>query len=252
MGKKKKAEEHENHERWLVSYADFITLLFAFFVVMYASSARDAEKVKQLEVALVKTFGSYSSGPMEKQNGPPFMDRDKVRPSPVLNRFEKSKEELTPEQIYAENDRLRKLQREVDGLLLSNGAIKGFRTSLTKRGLLLTANRSRLFSPSGDAIAEAYQPALLEIAKRLRYLSNDIRIEGMAAPRRSATLEKLSTSLEAQSNALRRFLTGEGGVSEGRLEVHLVLKSHSDLTRLDESEDGAFLDLVVVREGPQE
>lgn len=39
MARKRRAEEHENHERWLVSYADFITLLFAFFVVMYAVSS---------------------------------------------------------------------------------------------------------------------------------------------------------------------------------------------------------------------
>lgn len=47
--KKKKHEEHENHERWLVSYADFITLLFAFFVVMYATSTNNEEKQKQFE-----------------------------------------------------------------------------------------------------------------------------------------------------------------------------------------------------------
>ena len=39
MARRKREEEHENHERWLVSYADFITLLFAFFVVMYALSS---------------------------------------------------------------------------------------------------------------------------------------------------------------------------------------------------------------------
>src|SRR6185436_16971999 len=47
MGRKKKAEA-ENHERWLVSYADFITLLFAFFVVMFASSQADKGKAKQV------------------------------------------------------------------------------------------------------------------------------------------------------------------------------------------------------------
>src|SRR5579872_3008371 len=46
MAKKQHAAEHENHERWLVSYADFITLLFAFFVVMFASSQADKSKAK--------------------------------------------------------------------------------------------------------------------------------------------------------------------------------------------------------------
>lgn len=47
--KKVKHEAHENHERWLVSYADFITLLFAFFVVMYATSTNNTEKQKEFE-----------------------------------------------------------------------------------------------------------------------------------------------------------------------------------------------------------
>src|SRR5437763_9481680 len=46
--KRKRAASHENHERWLVSYADFITLLFAFFVVMFASSQGDKQKAKQV------------------------------------------------------------------------------------------------------------------------------------------------------------------------------------------------------------
>ena len=46
MAKRRTKEHAESHERWLVSYADFITLLFAFFVVMYGMSAVDAKKMK--------------------------------------------------------------------------------------------------------------------------------------------------------------------------------------------------------------
>ncbi len=48
----RKHEEHENHERWLVSYADFITLLFAFFVVLYATSNQNEEKEKKFEESI--------------------------------------------------------------------------------------------------------------------------------------------------------------------------------------------------------
>src|SRR5881275_1280686 len=51
-----KHAEHENHERWLVSYADFITLLFAFFVVMFASSQTDKGKAQQVSESVKKAF----------------------------------------------------------------------------------------------------------------------------------------------------------------------------------------------------
>jgi len=56
MARKPKHEEHENHERWLVSYADFITLLFAFFVVMYSVSSVNAGKFRVLSDSLEAAF----------------------------------------------------------------------------------------------------------------------------------------------------------------------------------------------------
>ncbi len=56
MAKKAKHEEHENLERWLVSYADFITLLFTFFVMLYAISTVNTGKFKVLSHAIVLTF----------------------------------------------------------------------------------------------------------------------------------------------------------------------------------------------------
>ena len=56
MARRKREEEHENHERWLVSYADFITLLFAFFVVMYALSSINEGKYRVLSDSLTSAF----------------------------------------------------------------------------------------------------------------------------------------------------------------------------------------------------
>jgi chemotaxis protein MotB len=60
VSRKKKHEEHENHERWLVSYADFITLLFAFFVVMYSISSINEGKYKVLSESMAGAFRSSS------------------------------------------------------------------------------------------------------------------------------------------------------------------------------------------------
>ena len=65
MARRRHTEEHENHERWLVSYADFITLLFAFFVVMYSISSINEAKYKVLSQALwgCSTTPSAASSP---------------------------------------------------------------------------------------------------------------------------------------------------------------------------------------------
>jgi len=59
MARKKKHEEHENHERWLVSYADFITLLFAFFVVMYSVSSVNEGRYRVLSESMVQAFTNH-------------------------------------------------------------------------------------------------------------------------------------------------------------------------------------------------
>ena len=64
--KKKKVTSHVNHERWLVSYADFITLMFAFFVVMYSISNVNEGKYRALSSSLDSTFkGGATSNPIE-------------------------------------------------------------------------------------------------------------------------------------------------------------------------------------------
>lgn len=69
MARRKKHEEHENHERWLVSYADFITLLFAFFVVMYAVSSVNEGKYRVLSDSMLAAFRSPTKSIMPIQVG---------------------------------------------------------------------------------------------------------------------------------------------------------------------------------------
>ena len=71
MGRRHQEEEHENHERWLVSYADFITLMFAFFVVMYALSSVNEGKYRVLSDSISSAFRNIpgdSSGAMTQIN----------------------------------------------------------------------------------------------------------------------------------------------------------------------------------------
>ena len=69
MARKPYVEEEDNRERWLVSYADFITLLFAFFVVMYAVSSVNDGKVRNMSNALTTAFGRLPAAT------PPVHDR---------------------------------------------------------------------------------------------------------------------------------------------------------------------------------
>lgn len=63
MARRRRDEEHENHERWLVSYSDFITLLFAFFVVMYSISSINEGKYKIVSESLTSVFSQPDSSP---------------------------------------------------------------------------------------------------------------------------------------------------------------------------------------------
>ena len=95
MARRRQPEEHENHERWLVSYADFITLLFAFFVVMYSISSVNEGKYKILSQALVGVFNDAertmkpipsASSVRCRSSRPSHCSRTARKPTPVSPR----------------------------------------------------------------------------------------------------------------------------------------------------------------------
>jgi chemotaxis protein MotB len=79
---KKKHAEHVNHERWLVSYADFITLLFAFFVVLFASGQNDKRKQIKLAQAITSAF-QYNGIFDQHAQTPPLSEEPATAPAAV-------------------------------------------------------------------------------------------------------------------------------------------------------------------------
>src|ERR1700729_2494667 len=97
MSRRKRRPSPANHDRWLISYADFITLLFAFFVVLYSSSQVDKRKVGKLALAIQVAFqqmGAFPTSntklPLSESEPMPFQDVqviENVSRSQDLQRF---------------------------------------------------------------------------------------------------------------------------------------------------------------------
>ncbi|WP_027911374.1 flagellar motor protein MotD [Pseudomonas sp. URMO17WK12:I4] len=169
MARRRRHEEHENHERWLVSYADFITLLFAFFVVMYSISSINEGKYKILSETLTGVF-----------NQP---DRS-IKPIPVGDERPRTTEpdrsmvdeESSQQQIAASTlQNIADSIRDAFGGLLQSDQLKVRGNELWIEIEL----SSGLLFPSGDALPndEAFE-IIEKIAKILAPYGNPIHVEG--------------------------------------------------------------------------
>lgn len=170
MARRKYQEEHENHERWLVSYADFITLLFAFFVVMYAISSLNEGKYRVLSNSLTGAFGKLLVVPQPTESAIPD-PKIKLDPLPI----EKRKHN---EQMQRERERMTTMAKDIMNLLeplVRDGKV---RVSQSSRGITVEINASLLFAP-GDANLNADSiQALKAIAGVLKNDNHAIQIEG--------------------------------------------------------------------------
>ncbi len=183
MARRKKQEEHENHERWLVSYADFITLLFAFFVVMYSISAVNEGKYRVLSDSISAAFDPTRDGLPIKLSSPlrpPVVERDMLtnRVSPA-----------SPENQYPNVDTGPQPTRE-DRLNLSriSSQIKRSLAPLIDQDLIRVINndlwveieiKSSILFKSGSArLSRQARTVLKKIARILAKFPNHIQVEG--------------------------------------------------------------------------
>lgn len=163
MPRKPLEEEHDNPDRWLVSYADFMTLLFAFFVVMYAISAVNEGKYKVLSDSLGSAFGLASELDKNAKKSKPGNSLNKAKVSEVVHQESSQMTDIA-------NDILRSLAP-----LVKEGKVK---VTQTARGVSVEINASLLFAQGDANLTEESKKALQAIAAVLKNQRNDMEVDG--------------------------------------------------------------------------
>jgi len=209
MRRKRHDEEPDNHDRWMVSYADFITLLFAFFVVMYAISSVSDSKYRIVSDSLITAFGKLPATPAIVTEGPiatTVIRPRMIQPKHINDGLRREREHMT----HIARDILTVLAPLVD-----QGKV---RVTQTDRGVNVEINASVLFA-SGDArLTEESSQALIAVAAVLKDDNHAIQVEGHtdSTPIKNAFFpSNWELSAVRASSVVRLFI--ENGVSQERL-----------------------------------
>lgn len=168
---RKKKHEHVNHERWLVSYADFITLLFAFFVVLFASGQSDKKKQKQVAAAVQNAFSQmgifdpHSKQPPLSGAGDGVMSKPQVAPE-FDSAASKGPESPSQEVVHQIAEKVRLGQ-------IPHGVVTAHET---REGLVISLTEAGFFHSGSAEINSSSEPVLHALATALP--STPIRVEG--------------------------------------------------------------------------
>ncbi|MBT3427504.1 MAG: flagellar motor protein MotD [Gammaproteobacteria bacterium] len=188
MARKKKPEEHANHERWMVSYADFITLLFAFFVVMYSISVVNQGKYKVLSESLVAAFKDPKKSLEPIQVGevvraPADLPDLGSNPQPIMSRPINPRnlpevDQLSSDDLIDVSEQLDEIQRSVEEAmkdLIEEGLISIRRSQFW---LEIEINTSILFSSGRSVLFPQIISVLQRLAQIMVGLPNQVHVEG--------------------------------------------------------------------------
>jgi chemotaxis protein MotB len=254
---KKKHPEHVNHERWLVSYADFITLLFAFFVVLFASSQSDKKKAVSLSKAMQSAF--LSSGIFDKDSKTPSLIDEPAPPSeappvPITLALPTAVQQAIQAQQTAE---FKEIERKIDDLVKAKAAAKILNPAavdmhLADEGLIVSLREAGFFNSGSAEVRPEAIDTLRAIAATLPH--QPMRVEGHTDNRpihtaQFATNWELST---ARAAFIARALIDQGVVdpaqisASGYAEFHPVATNDTD----DGRRQNRRVDIILLRPPP--
>jgi len=199
--------EHPNHERWLVSYADFITLLFAVFAMMYALSVVDAKKFAAMAQSLKAAFNETS--PSDLRAGGSLLPNEKNNPP--------SADKLGLGGIVELGDVRTQLQSRLKDAIAANQVDM----TMDHRGLVISIREAGSFATSRAELSSTAQDILAKIGLSLAKVGNSVRIEGHTDEvpihtDRFASNWELST---ARATTVVRFMLERAGLKPQRLSA---------------------------------
>jgi chemotaxis protein MotB len=214
---RKKAPSHESHDRWLVSYADFITLLFAFFVVMFASSQKDkgaaaqvSESVREaLDHGQISTAVAAVLGRVKHETKLPAPAKQPPNPDSQPPKPEAHSPDLT--------HYLDALQKGLETELKS-GKLE---VKLQGRGLVISMREATFFSSGAETVSPDSMGILERIAGIVRQLPNPVRLEGHtdSRPIHNSRFRNNWELSAARSIAILEILRDRFQIPESRMAV---------------------------------
>jgi chemotaxis protein MotB len=237
MARKRAHAEHENHERWLVSYADFITLLFAFFVVMFASSQTDKSKAKQVSDSVKEAIeqGGIKASVKEVLGG--TVDEHgqgnaQMRGPGGIQKIQKPNKNqdvgsgpgagetvVKPEKLVAAElvPSLHYLEKELQSAI-KEGKVE---LHLEPRGLVISLRQAAFFPSGEDTIAPETFPTVQKIAEVIQKLPNAVRLEGHtdAIPIHTARFDSNWDLSAKRAIAMMKLLTSNFHLPEDRFAI---------------------------------
>lgn len=258
MAKRKKHAEHVNHERWLVSYADFITLLFAFFVVMFAASNTDEKKAGKVAKAVEVAFTELAIFDPSAKVVPLFSDGGLPGDRQQIIGNTDGGFELDVSQVVqktsnggtGERREMEAVREHFEQVLREQIESKQVQVSVDDRGVTVSLNESGFFAPGSAMLEPRSLAAIARIADTLKAAGNHVRIEGHTDDRPIATAQfpsnwELSTS---RATNVLRFLITNAGLKPSRLSA-VGYGEHRPLARNDSPEGRARnrrVDIVIM------
>ncbi len=226
MARKKKYPEHANHERWLVSYADFITLLFAFFVVMFAASNSDQKKAGQIAKAVQVAFTEmavftpagkvvplYDSGGLPTENNTIVGNTHSGFDATQLVNSAKSGE--------GTKAKIGDLKAQLETILKDEISNRSIHLSEDSRGLTISLTEAGFFEPGSAVMNTRALAAVQRIAATLQPLAYSIRVEGHTdnTPIQTAQFPSNWELSTARATFLLHYLISNGKISPQRLSA---------------------------------